>query len=1021
MNHESIEDLYTRWQQNPDAAETTALCEALRAGHRPDLVEIVGSHASRQADLGALLAAGRMYTDSGRLDDAQAVLLAAGRIAPRDGDVYRWLGEVLLRRGDAERAEKVLEKAVEFGSDRGAASLLERARALVPTQQASGQSAVADAVAKSASPYLQSRSRDQSDRNLAATQEAPKRGRIVPPDNDDEVETKIRGHAEVRAAMEAALSEPQTPAPMRAPPPAAGLPPPSVPPPPMQLPPPSVPPPPLSRQFGRLPPADDLVFTTPTRGLGFDIQPKPQTYENEISYPGSGGVRADDLVSDVAPLPSEPRPRPAAAAKTASFGSVGSERARARERERAREEPHSALPLRAAEPTPRRRQVEPPVNPKLLEALARPQVSLGGAPVPEPRDVLDALQIAGVYEPEGAVGPQVFTWTKPQGVRRLFSMATLIGLAVLLVGGGIGTFYWVTAQRAKAHIEAEHLLAAVDKDLHASDARRLEGAEKSIAKSFELESRSTHAALTWLRERALVGLLKGGADLAFEDSIQRARAVGIEDKRIAFAHVASFLFQGDTAGAAATVAKWDSIASDDAWFQLIAGATFERAGDGRALDRYTASVKLAPELFISQLLATRVMAVDGDHKRAAEIAKELHSTHPDRLEGAALVVLAWTRDPLRGDPPAEVKEVTEKAEGLPVSLRTVPFAARAIVALHKGAVDEARPQIQKGLDVVDTPGVAAWLGNIALVMGDENLARKAALAAVSFSAVYPPARVLAARVALLGARLDEALKATEDLPPNSPDVAIVTAAASYEKLDGARMSSALEAMPDDAKKLPFVLPLLRGQALLAGNLGGLTGEKIVDMADDEAPWSDLVAMDFMLDAGELDLAKKIAERWRGDSRSMRAVRLARLARYDGRLDEADKYSKVAVETGTVTMRALTERVFTLVALKRDTEALALFKQYPNVGGPLAKWLRAYATAAHGKLDEARALVSQEDPPPAAAPMPSRIIAVSAYAMMKDTRHGNEYTKPIALAGFANPDVAFAAEKLGVGKVVRRKW
>src|SRR5690606_26089728 len=117
--------------------------------------------------------------------------------------------------------------------------------------------------------------------------------------------------------------------------------------------------------------------------------------------------------------------------------------------------------------------------------------------------------------------------------------------------------------------------------------------------------------------------------------------------------------------------------------------------------------------------------------------------------------------------------------------------------------------------------------------------------------VYPPARVLAARVALLGARLDEALKAVEDLPPGSLDVAIVTAAASYEKLDGERMSRAFDAVPADAKKVPFAVPLVRGQALLAGHLTGLTGEKVVDMADDEAPWADLVAMDWVLDAGDV--------------------------------------------------------------------------------------------------------------------------------------------------------------------------
>jgi hypothetical protein len=47
-----------------------------------DLIEIVGSHAARQLDIDALTAAARMYTHTGRLDDAQQVLIAAGRLAP---------------------------------------------------------------------------------------------------------------------------------------------------------------------------------------------------------------------------------------------------------------------------------------------------------------------------------------------------------------------------------------------------------------------------------------------------------------------------------------------------------------------------------------------------------------------------------------------------------------------------------------------------------------------------------------------------------------------------------------------------------------------------------------------------------------------------------------------------------------------------------------------------------------------------------------------------------------------------
>jgi hypothetical protein len=286
---------------------------------------------------------------------------------------------------------------------------------------------------------------------------------------------------------------------------------------------------------------------------------------------------------------------------------------------------------------------------------------------------------------------------------------------------------------------------------------------------------------------------------------------------------------------------------------------------------------------------------------------------------------------------------------------------------------------------------------------------------VSFSAVYSPARVLAARVALLGARLDEALKAAEELPPNSPDVAVVTAAVAYEKIDGERMGRALEAVADDAKKQPFLVPLTRGQQLLGGNAGAVPADKSVVMAGDEAPWSDLVAMDAALDTGDLDLAQKVASQWTGDTKPLRALRLARLARYQGKLDEAEKQSRAALEGGSVTVRALAERVFTLVAANKAQEAVQLFKSYPSVGGPLTKWLRAYAVASNGKVEEARAMLSQEDPPPALAPMPARMIAAAAYGATKDVRHGGDYVKAIVRAGFLNPDVATASEKVGGGK------
>jgi hypothetical protein len=663
----------------------------------------------------------------------------------------------------------------------------------------------------------------------------------------------------------------------------------------------------------------------------------------------------------------------------------------------------------------------PPMNPLLAAAISRP-LPPDGKRLPEARDVLDALQIAGIYEPDGVTSQESFEWDKPTaGKRRWGSYAIVGGLVLAVVGGVAGTYRYVTVRRAKQHVEAEALLTKLDADLRASEAPRLEPAEKSLAHAFELETRSPHAAMTWLHERAMVGLLKSGENVAFEDAATRAKEVGIDEKKIAFAYVASFLFQNDTAGAASTIARWDGKADDDAWYQMLAGATFERAGDGRALERYAAAVKLDPDLVIARILEARATAVDGDAGKALELAKAFQAKYPDRPEGRALLALAWSRDPRRGEPPPEVKEVVGLSD-LPTPLRAVPHAARAILALEQHEVDEAKPALQKGLAAADTPGIAAWLGSIALSTGDEALARKAALAAVSYSAIYPPARVLAARVALLGGRLDEALKAAEDLSPSSPDVAAVTAAASYEKVDEEHLQRALDALSDDAKKLPFLTGVMRGQALLAGSPSAIVAaDKALDLADDDAPWSDLVAMDAALDAGDVELAGKIAGQWKDDLRPLRALRVARLARYEGRADDADKLSKAVMDGGGVpTPRALAERVFCLVAAKKEPEAVALFKTYPNVGGSYAKWLRAYAIASHGKIEEGRAIISQEDPPPPLAPLPARLWAAMAYGVTKENRKGSEYVKALAQSGYVNPDLAAAAEKVGAKLAVGRR-
>ena len=327
-----------------------------------------------------------------------------------------------------------------------------------------------------------------------------------------------------------------------------------------------------------------------------------------------------------------------------------------------------------------------------------------------------------------------------------------------------------------------------------------------------------------------------------------------------------------------------------------------------------------------------------------------------------------------------------------------------------------KAEVDKGLAVVEGPGPASWFGIIALQTGDEALAQKAALSAVAFSAVYPPARVLAARVALLGNRLDEALKATEDLDATSPDVAVVRAATAYERVDVTGLGNALDAIPPETRAFPFLEALNIAQNALQGrarSAGELDAEKLLDMSDDEAPWADLVSMDLALDGGDVATAAKIADKWKGsEARPLRALRLSRLARWQNKLDDADRYSDTAL-IGTVTTRSLLERVQVLVARDKPQVASQLLARYPLVLGSLAGWLGGYVSASAGKLEDAHGKTSSLEPPPASAPLTARVIAAISLGAMKDHRRGPDYLKELFASGAINPDTAAAAIALGL--------
>ncbi len=147
----ALDELVRSWRANPDADGTIAICTALGGSGRKELMEEVRGVADawHAESYDVMLAVGRMFLDAGALVEAQAALVSAGKADGRRFEAFRFLGEVLLRRGDAERAEKVFERAARLGATDADLRLWhDRARVFVSLQKRVGLEAVAREVAR---------------------------------------------------------------------------------------------------------------------------------------------------------------------------------------------------------------------------------------------------------------------------------------------------------------------------------------------------------------------------------------------------------------------------------------------------------------------------------------------------------------------------------------------------------------------------------------------------------------------------------------------------------------------------------------------------------------------------------------------------------------------------------------------------------------------------------------------------------------------------------------------------------
>jgi hypothetical protein len=537
----------------------------------------------------------------------------------------------------------------------------------------------------------------------------------------------------------------------------------------------------------------------------------------------------------------------------------------------------------------------------------------------------------------------------------------------------------------------------------------LRATDEKLSRAFDLDSRSEQAARLWLENRVLSALFSSADVSGIDSAVHRGRAAGLREKDLAVGRVASFLVEGDLAGAAAMLPKWDRDAGDDPYYQMAAGAVLERAGDPRAAERYGAARRLDPKLVAADILFARLVLLEQGTAKARPVLDALRAKPVDPAALKALEALAWSLDASRGEGMRDSERFSaEEEKALPAPLRVVPAMVEAIDALAKNEMERANQAISRAISSSDSPALAATLGSLALETGDEQLARKAALRALSFSALYPRARSLAARVALLGGRLDEAQKATEGLDPGSPDVAVVRGVIAYETLELSDLASARDALGADAAA-PAFQALSVAPAILAGTKYPPT-DRLEDLAVPSVAWGDVVAVDAALDTGNLALASTLLGRRSLDSAAPAyRARVARLRRYENKLDEALAASAAAMDA-TPTAALVIERSYELVDKGELKAAKELVAKHPALLGPMAGWLGVVLDVASNQANLAAVRLTKLDLPPDGSPVVLRVLAARALAAARDKR-AKPYVTQQAKKLKKHPDLTLALAAL----------
>jgi tetratricopeptide (TPR) repeat protein len=728
-----------RYRSTPSSEDAARLSADLLEGNRlDDVMEITrAALASRPDDPELLVLSARADFAAGRLNEAQVTLLKAARVAGTRKEPFRWLGEVLLKRGDPARASKVLERAKQIDpTDRTIQTLHQRAERLTRLAERGHEASVVAPLPTGPKAVVEERTVVRTDLAAALA----------------EAETAAEDDEVTRIAAEPKRPPPGRPAPFPARPvparPAA----------PMAAPLPAAPKPvapPKADPFAFPPPA---AVPAELKGLGAPSPFEPPTPQVAVPSPPPAPFapptpRVAPVVATAAPLAPEPA-RPFESVSPPPYS-----------------QPPEALAIEDFDPTREEDGV--------VETEADLPVGASAGQSESVDDLLSMLQREGLFEPPTGEAAQWATSKEAKPVERT-KVGVWLGAAwVLMLALAGGGYYGWTVYVEQRHAEAVRLVEAARIEALAGDHQRLVDAERHLREARELNPRDPANGTLLLFVHAQRALEDGAFEVGFlAPTLARAERDEADPAYLSAARAVVSLGGGDLTGARTGVDAALAAGPEDPSILYIAGRLEQRLGDDDALTHLEAAIAGEPTLTAAAIALAEARSDEGRQEDAIALLDGVLAREPEHLRA-----LLWKAYLTAGDAEiepglAQLTELDPRMEhGAPTDHVLFQLTRAHLLRRrgdHEGAVAAVDAALSAG---AEEPRLLALAAHAARAEGRYVQAERAATEAVRRSPANTEFRKLLAAIYLDRRNGESAMRTLGELSAEDPAVLVMTAQA----------------------------------------------------------------------------------------------------------------------------------------------------------------------------------------------------------------------------------------------------